>query len=335
MTSSSHASPSDSSAIGVDIGGTKIAVGVVSADGRIVAERRYLTPRAAEDAVALIASAVAQLRADHRITAVGIGAAGWLDGEVIVHSPNNSWRNVALRAMVADAVGLPVVLENDANAALWAEYVFGVGASHADEVGQSRARRESIVVMVAIGTGLGGGIIRDGALVRGSFGMAAEFGHTQMVPDGELCDCGARGCWEQYASGTALERFAQQAAKADPARARHLLGVAGGRIEGPEITKAAREGDEVALEAFAQVGHWLGVGLADLVFAWDPATIIVGGGVAETGGLVMEPALATYHELIALRGRPRPYAQVVTAELGNAAGLVGAADLARRAARAQ
>jgi glucokinase len=174
-------------------------------------------------------------------------------------------------------------------------------------------------------------VVLDGTLYRGTFGIAAEFGHVRVVVDGLPCGCGDNGCWEQYASGKALVREARAAAKRDPASVRQLLKLAGGdpaAIDGPLVTQAAQEGDPGAVEAFTTVGTWFGRGLADLVAGWDPTAIVLGGGVVDAGDLLLEPARAEYAEVLRRRRRFRA-ADLIPAALGNKAGLVGAADLAR------
>jgi glucokinase len=309
--------------IGVDIGGTKVAGGVVDESGQILARARVDTPAkdaaAAEDAIVAV---VEKLRGDFDIEAVGLGIAGFVDESRsrVYFSPNlPDWHHEPVRDDVSRRVGLPVVVENDANAAAWGENSFGAG------------RDETDLVCVTVGTGIGGGIIIDDRLYRGRFGIGGEIGHMQVVADGRLCGCGQRGCWEQYASGNALVREARERAAECRSEATVLLRMGDGTpemITGRHVTEAARQGDEVALAAFATVGRWLGQGLADLVAVLDPGRFIIGGGVSEAGELVLEPTRTSFEAL--LTGRDvRPIAQVVLAELGNDAGLVGAADLAR------
>lgn len=310
--------------IGVDIGGTKVAGGVVDPDGRVLARTRRETP--ANDVAKtrdLIVEVVAELAAAHPVEAVGIGAAGWIDAarSTVLFAPNIAWRDEPLRDYVGAAVGLPVIVENDANVAAWAEFRHGA-ARHADDS----------MIMFTVGTGIGGGIVLGGELVRGAHGIAAELGHMLAVPNGHLCGCGRYGCIEQYASGHALVRIARSGARQEPDRAERLLALAGGDAElitGPMVTAAAQAGDPVSRDAFAQIGHWLGVGMADLVQILDPQVLVVGGGVVEAGELLLGPARRSYVEALAQRGR-LPVAEVRPAELGNAAGVVGAADLARR-----
>ncbi|MFD8089748.1 ROK family glucokinase [Streptomyces malaysiensis] len=308
--------------IGVDIGGTKIAAGVVDEEGSILETSQVSTPQTPEGVVDAIADAVRIVSEGHEIEAVGIGAAGYVDDKraTVLFAPNINWRHEALKDKVEQRVGLPVVVENDANAAAWGEYRFGAGVGHDD------------VVCITLGTGLGGGIIIGGRLHRGRFGVAAEFGHIRVVPDGLLCGCGSQGCWEQYASGRALVRYAQQRAAATPENATLLLGLGDGTaegIEGKHISDAARQGDPVAIDSFRELARWAGAGLADLASLFDPSAFIVGGGVSDEGDLVLEPIRKSFRRWL-VGNQWRPHAQVLAAQLGGKAGLVGAADLARQ-----
>ncbi len=308
--------------IGVDIGGTKIAAGVVDEEGTILETCKVPTPPTPEGVIDAIADAVRAVSASHQIDAVGIGAAGYVDNKraTVLFAPNINWRHETLKDKVEQRVGLPVVVENDANAAAWGEYRFGAGQGHDD------------VVCITLGTGLGGGIIIGGKLHRGRFGVAGEFGHIRVVPDGLLCGCGSQGCWEQYASGRALVRYARQRAAATPENAVTLLGLGDGTIEaieGKHISEAARKGDPVAIDSFRELARWAGAGLADLASLFDPSAFIVGGGVSDEGDLVLEPIRKSFRRWL-VGGQWRPHAQVLAAQLGGEAGLVGAADLARQ-----
>jgi glucokinase len=308
--------------IGVDIGGTKIAAGVVDEEGSILETVKVPTPSTPEGVVDAIVEAVRQVSTGHQIEAVGIGAAGYVDDKraTVLFAPNISWRHEALKDKVEQRVGLPVVVENDANAAAWGEYRFGAGQGHSD------------VICITLGTGLGGGIIIGNKLRRGRFGVAAEFGHIRVVPDGLLCGCGSQGCWEQYASGRALVRYARQRANATPENARVLLALGDGTsegIEGRHVSAAARQGDPVAIDSFRELARWAGAGLADLASLFDPSAFIVGGGVADQGALVLDPIRKSFRRWL-IGGEWRPHAQVLAAQLGGKAGLVGAADLARQ-----
>ncbi|MEU6116491.1 ROK family glucokinase [Streptomyces sp. NPDC047117] len=308
--------------IGVDIGGTKIAAGVVDEEGTILETCKVPTPPTAEALTEAIADAVRTVGADHQVEAVGIGAAGYVDEKraTVLFAPNINWRHEPLKDNVEQRVGLPVVVENDANAAAWGEYKFGAGQGHSD------------VICITLGTGLGGGIIIGNKLRRGRFGVAAEFGHIRVVPDGLLCGCGSQGCWEQYASGRALLRYARQRAFATPENAGILLGLGDGTsegIEGRHISEAARQGCPVAVDSFRELARWAGAGLADLASLFDPSAFIVGGGVSDEGELVLDPIRKSFRRWL-VGNQWRPHAQVLAAQLGGKAGLVGAADLARQ-----
>jgi glucokinase len=309
--------------IGVDIGGTKIAAGVVDNQGRILSRIRHDTP--ADDGrktVEAIAASITELAADHEITGAGLGAPGFIDAarSTVLFTPNLPWRNEPLRAEIEQLTGLPVVVGNDANAAAWGESMFGAGNG------------QPYTITLTIGTGLGGGIIINGALVRGAFGVAAEVGHINIVPEGRRCPCGNLGCWEQYASGSALVREARELAAKSPEAATRLLAQGDGdpeSITGPQVTAAAGEGDPVAIQALYTLGHWLGHGMADLAAILDPRLFILGGGASAAGALITVPARESFRTRLTARGH-RPEAEIRLAQLGQDAGLIGAADLARR-----
>ena len=238
----------------------------------------------------------------------------------VLFAPNLAWRNVDLRAELEPRLDLPVVIENDANAAAWGEFTYGAGHDVDD------------LLLVTVGTGVGGGVVLDGELYRGAFGVGGEIGHLRVVRDGQLCGCGKHGCLEQYASGTALVRNARAAAAGGGHAADALVEQAGGdphAIDGPMITQAAQEGDAFAVEQLANLGRWLGEGIAMLATVLDPAAVAVGGGVGDAGDLLLDPVREAFARH--LSGLPyRPLAEVRHATLGNRAGLIGAADLARR-----
>lgn len=239
--------------IGVDIGGTKIAAGVVDEEGSILETCQVPTPHATDALTEAIAEAVRTVGAGHHVEAVGIGAAGYVDEKraTVLFAPNIDWRHEPLKDKVEQRVGLPVVVENDANAAAWGEYKFGAGQGHSD------------VICITLGTDLGGGIIIGNKLRRGRFGVAAEFGHIRVVPDGLLCGCGNQGCWEQYASGRALLRYARQRAFATPENAQILLSLGDGTsegIQGRHVSEAARQGDPVAIDSFRELARWAAPG---------------------------------------------------------------------------
>src|SRR5690606_816312 len=197
------------------------------------------------------------------------------------------------RDAVRRRVRLPVIVENDANAAAWAEWRFGAGQD------------ENHLVCVTLGTGIGGAVNVDGVLMRGKYGVAWEFGHMTVAPGGHRCECGNRGCWEQYAGGNSLVREARELAAPGSPVAQNLLDRVGGdplRITGPAVTEAAKDGDPVAVELLEEVGRWLGVGLANIAAAFDPGTFVVGGGVSDAGDLFLQPARDNFRRTLTGRG---------------------------------
>ncbi len=309
--------------IGIDVGGTKVLGGVVDENGVVLARARKDTPRQGGKALTqTIAETVKELMAKHKVISVGVGAAGIVssDRKTMLATPNIAdWNDVDLDFELKSLIGLPVVIENDANAAAWGEAKFGAG------------RKQNHIMMLTVGTGIGGGIVVDGQIYRGAYGSAAEFGHMRVVPKGQICGCGARGCFEQYASGNALLRHAREAVNARPEAAINLLSRGDGTVAGltgPIITQAAQEGDPVALAAFNTTGQWLGAGIASLVVLLDPACVVIGGGVIDAGEILLAPTRESLEREMPYSGK-HPYPLLIAAELGNDAGLVGVADLAR------
>lgn len=252
--------------------------------------------------------------------AIGLACAGTVDGErgVVVDSPNLPLENVPLASYLQDALEVPVVLENDANAALLGEAVCGAAAGLRQ------------VVMLTLGTGIGGGLLLDGRLYRGVGGGAGELGHTIVQAGGLPCRCGSRGCLEMYAAGPALARYAAGRAGdpgLDPAGPLLALYDAG-RLTGGTVARLARKGHPGALLAVEELAGWLGVGLVNLVNTFNPEMIVVGGGVGELGELLLAPARAFLEANAMAPGRDQ--VRVVTAKLGNRAGLVGGALAAWR-----
>jgi glucokinase len=305
-------------AIGVDIGGTKIAAGVVAEDGRILDRVRVPTPPDDELAtLAALHAVVDELRdRDPRVEAIGVGAAGLVErpGGNARWAPHNTYRRLELRRLLHERTGLPTSVDNDGNAAAWAEARFGAGAVSDD------------LVLVNVGTGIGGGLVLNGQLYHGEHGFAGELGHLIVDPGGDRCACGNRGCLEAMASGSTLGRLGREAA-ADPGG--RLAALAGGPdlVTGEVVFAAAAEGDKPALALFERIGHWLGVGIASLVTIFDPDLVVVGGGVAATGDLLLAPARASFERYVHARDH-RDLPPVVPARLGADAGLVGAATLA-------
>jgi glucokinase len=292
--------------IGVDIGGTKILAGVVDETGAILDRVKIPTPRDSEQTAAAIAQAALGVRKDFPVEAVGLGAAGFIsaDRATVLVAPNMSWHDEPLKARIEALIDLPVVVENDANAAAWGEARFGAGAGSPN------------VVLYTVGTGVGGGIVLNGELFRGHFGIGAEFGHYRVQPNGRPCGCGQQGCLEQYASGNALTRYVREQAKTDPDRAQIVLSLGDGTPDG------------IVGAHIAEIGGWLGQSMADLASILDPEVFVVAGGVSDAGEILTSPTRERYQAALAGTG-DRPFAEVVTATLGPDAGLIGAADLAR------
>jgi glucokinase len=307
-------------AVGVDIGGTKIAAGVVAEDGTVLDRTRVPTPPDDEAAtLAALLAVVDELRDRNRgVEAIGLGAAGLVEwpGGHARWAPHNTYRRLELRRLLHERTGLPTTVDNDANAAAWAEARFGAGAGSGD------------LVLVTVGTGIGGGLVLGGRLYHGQHGFAGELGHLIVDPDGDLCACGNHGCLEAMASGSTLGRLGREAAAADPGgRLAALAADAGGLVTGEVVFAAATEGDKAALALFERIGHWLGVGIASLVTIFDPDLVVIGGGVAATGELLLAPARSSFERYVHGRAH-RDLPPVVPARLGPDAGLVGAATLA-------
>lgn len=311
-------------AVGVDIGGTKIAGALVSTDGRITHREQVATP---EDDTTAILDATAELitalrdAADGEVAGVGMACAGFVDGAAgrLWFAPNLPWRDLDVAGEVGERVGHDVLVENDANAAAWGEYRHGAGRDCTD------------MLLATIGTGVGGGCIVDDRLLRGAHGIGGEIGHITIDASGPRCGCGNDGCLEVFASGSALERSAHELMATGGPKGAGLRERCGGDPEsltGQDITELARVGDEGAVALFTRLGTRLGEGLASVCAVVDPALVVIGGGVADAGGLLLDPASEAFAAHLIGRGH-RPSPRVVAAELGNDAGLVGAAALAR------
>ncbi|WP_158864703.1 ROK family glucokinase [Leifsonia sp. AG29] len=308
-------------AIGIDIGGTKIAGAVVDELGGIVREDRVPTdassPAEIENAVVGMVQRLAA--GTEEIAGVGVAAAGFIDAaqSTVYYAPNINWRHEPFREKLEKRLDLPVLIENDANAAGWAEFRYGAG------------RLVSDMVILTIGTGVGGAIVTGDRLFRGGFGAGAEIGHMRVVPGGLPCGCGAHGCIEQYGSGRALQRMANELADAGGI-GQNLADVRAstGTLSGADISALIVQGDPGALAALRQLGDWLGQACASLGAILDPQLFVFGGGVAQAGELLLDPIRKAFLENLPARGfHPEP--EFAIAELVNDAGVVGAADLAR------
>ena len=311
--------------VGIDIGGTKVLAVETDGDGQVVSSARRETPGRLVDTVLVedsLTAALEDVAAGRPVAAVGLAAAGFVDraGERVRFAPHLPWRDDPVRDRLAARWGTTVALDNDANCVARAEAAYG------------SARGRATALVITLGTGIGGAVVVDGTVLRGRNGMAGEFGHMQVVPDGRPCECGGRGCWEQYCSGNALVRLARDQVGRMPTLLDELCGGDPGRLTGPMVSQAAEEGDLLARQAFASVGDWLGVGVANLVAALDPEVVVVGGGVSAAWDRLLEPARAALARSIVGAGH-RDLPDLVRARFGPEAGAVGAADLARSVLR--
>ncbi|WP_240795866.1 ROK family glucokinase [Yimella sp. RIT 621] len=310
--------------IGIDIGGTKIAGGLIAPDGTILKRDRRDSPAENVDEIAAtVADVISDLAEGEDVERAGVACAGYIDksGTTVLFSPNLAWRDEPLKERLEKSVDVEVTIENDANAAAYGEFVHGAGHDVDD------------MVMITIGTGVGGGVIIDGELFRGSYGIAAEIGHMRVVPDGIRCGCGNRGCLESYGSGRALVREARALVAGGSPYAGGLADKCGGdagQLEGKHVTEAAQAGDRAAVELLADIGRWIGEGAASLTSVLDPARFVIGGGVADAGDLLLGPIREAFGRQLTGRGH-RPTATFEIAQLGNDAGMVGAAALVRPA----
>ena len=306
--------------VGFDIGGTNARAAVVDADGVIVDSLGTETPHDADGLTRTIVDMVGQLRTTHDIGAVGVAVAGFLDPscEVVRFAPHLAWRDdQPVRRELEQAIGLPVRIEHDANSAAWGEYRYGAG------------RDLDTWVFFAVGTGIGATLMHHGEIYRGAFGTAPEFGHITVVPGGRVCSCGKQGCLERYASGTSLVDCAIDIATRGSFKDSGVYrAVVEKRASGHDIMAAARAGDELGLAALDSFSTWLGRGLAIVADVLDPAQIVLGGGVSEDSDLYLDDARASMEANI-VGADYRPHPEILCAELGSRAGMIGVADLAR------
>jgi glucokinase len=307
-------------AIGVDVGGTKIAAGVVTPEGEVLAETRYPTATTTKERLlSSIARAVVAVRDGFEAGGVCLAVPGSILAveNKVIDSPNlHAIEGVHLKDEIEERTGLQVTVENDANAAAWGEFRFGAG-SEIDHL-----------VFLTLGTGVGGGVISHGVLLRGAQGAGGELGHVTIQATGPRCNCGNRGCLEALASGTAIERRAREVANEKPDSALGRLAVER-KVLGEDVTELAREGDEAALTVLEEAGTWLGIGIAGFVNIFNPQVVAVGGGVAKAGALILGSA----RREVRLRARSpaRDLVEVKEATLGPESGVLGAAALARDA----
>jgi len=312
--------------VGLDLGGTKCLGVLADASGTVVVSRRIPTPRGGDAILAGLGGVAAALIDEvpaGAVSAVGVGVPGLVDDEgVLRYAPNLAGvADLALAAPLARRLGLPVVVENDASCAGWGEHQAGAG------------RGRDHVLLVTLGTGIGGGMVLGGRLFRGHHGFAGEIGHMVVDPHGPPCPCGKRGCWERFASGSGLGRLAREAAVGG--RAERIVTLAGGDpelVRGEHVTAAAAAGDAEAVEVMAAFAWWVAMGMANLANIFDPEALVLGGGLVEAGAVLLDPVRHLFRSLV--EGvEHRPEIDVVLAELGEQAGAVGAALLCREACR--
>lgn len=312
--------------IGIDLGGTNIAGAIVDESGKII--RRTSTPtlpeRGAEAVVKDIVNICLQLTQEEgipmdEIGSIGVGSPGIVDSNkgVVVFAGNLDFRNVTVAEQIQKHIQKPVYLENDANAAGYGEYIYGAGNIYKD------------IVVITLGTGVGGGIVLDGKIVPGSFNAGAELGHMVMVVDGEPCTCGRKGCWERYSSATGLIREAKKAADQNPeSKLNEMVGGDLSRMNAKIPFDAAQAGDPVASKVVEEYIKYLAIGLANVINFIQPEAIILGGGVSAQGDKLIHPLKKRMIEEI-FGGADWFKTEIKVAELGNDAGIIGAAMLHR------
>ena len=288
--------------VGIDLGGTKCLGVVIDAHGSVVNESRADTPQGGDAIVDTLVAVVSQVVGERQIDGVGIGVPGLVNAEGVLRFAPNLPGVVELNvaARVGARVGRHVLVDNDANCAAWAERCVGAG------------RGRDHAILVTLGTGIGGGLVLGGQLHRGANGFAGEIGHMVVDPDGPECPCGQRGCWERFASGSGLGRLARDA----------------GFARAEDVTAGATRGDAAARSVMASFGWWVALGLANLANAFDPEVFVLGGGLVEAGDVLLDPVRASFADLVEAADH-RPRIEIVAAELGEHAGAIGAALLAR------
>ncbi|HHW50476.1 MAG TPA: ROK family protein [Pseudoclavibacter sp.] len=308
--------------IGIDVGGTKVAAGVLDEWGKRIDEIKYPSdPTDSEAMFELLVRIIKDFASQYSISGAGVALPSMIDKaqRYVYTSANLDWENEPLVDRMEERLGLPILLDNDANAAGWAEFHFGAGKGYRDGL------------MLTIGTGIGGAVILNGELYRGGFGLAGEPGHMRLVPGGRPCGCGCRGCFEQYGSGSALTRAARELAQSDDPLGAGLAAIQAehGQLTGGLIHQALRAGDPGAAHVLAITGDYVGQGIASIASLLDPEVVVIGGGVAATGELFYSAIVDGYRNNLPSAGH-RPELAIELAALGNDAGWVGAADLIRR-----
>ena len=304
--------------IGIDIGGTSVRAAVIDSEGEIHASLRDATPHTERETEDILVTLISKLAGTQPVAAVGLAVAGFVsqDRRRVMFAPHLAWRDADVPERISARVQLPVVMDHDVNSAAWAEFARGASAG------------SQISLLIALGTGIGAGLIIDGEIYRGAHGVAPELGHLTVVPGGRKCACGKRGCWERYCSGTALAETARELmAGGDAPILRQLSGNDPATLTGTMVAIAATEGDPAALAAMDELGRWLAQGLALVTDVLDPEVIVVGGGVASAAGMFLPLAVSEFAGLITGAGH-RPLPRIELARFGDRAGIIGAALLA-------
>jgi glucokinase len=305
-------------AIGVDVGGTKIAAAVVSTEGKILNEVRYPTQAVPPNRlIETIAQAITEVKDGFEVGGVCLAVPGLILAaeNKVIFAPNlHEIENIRLDEEIGSSTGMSVSVENDANAAAWGEFRYGAGKDVEHQV------------FITLGTGVGGGIITHGVLLRGAQGAGGELGHVTIDATGPRCGCGNHGCLEALASGTAIRRRAREVANDRPGSALGRLAVER-EVLGEDVTRLAQEGDEASSLVLEETGRWLGIGLAGFVNTFNPEVIPVGGGASRAGELILEPARREVH--LRARSPSRELVEIKEATLGPESGVLGAAALAR------
>lgn len=304
--------------VGVDLGGTKIATALLTVEGKIVRRTRMdtLAFEGPEAVIDRIVQSVREVRRDDPIIGVGVGSPGPLDGEkgIILYTPNlPGWKHVPLTSILADQLHTDIRLANDANAAAWGEFVFGAGKGTGN------------MVYITVSTGIGSGIVIDGNLFVGSRTFAGELGHMIVDPNGPVCGCGNKGCWEACASGTAIGRYASEAVEREKTIIAELATKEGVPPSAKHVFQAVQMGDPVAKDIFDQVVRYLAIGLTNIVHAYNPERIVIGGGVSKAGDFLFEVLRQQTNAMVM-----PPYEgtfDIVPAKLGDDVGTLGAAAL--------
>lgn len=309
--------------IGIDLGGTKLAAGVVSED-LVVHHRAHRFSRGADQAeildrlVEVIDELRVQSEGERPVEAVGLGIPSLIDQKTgrAVNSVNLPIADVPVRDLISERIGLPVVIDNDGNVAALAEQRFGA------------AKGKQHVVLLTLGTGVGGGIVIDGKIFRGSTGSGAELGHLTVLADGPRCqgNCPNLGCLETLSSGTAIARDARAAGTDDPDSPLGKIVAEGRELTGALVTELAHGGDQASVAVLAQAGHYLGCGIVSLINVFNPEAVVIGGGAAAAGELMLGPA----RQVVAERALSpnKDLAEILPAHFGAEAGMLGAAVLA-------